>query len=1070
VDVLTYHYDNARDGVNTAETILTPSNVNTTTFGKQFTLPTDGYVYAQPLLKIGVTIPGQGAHDVLYVATQHDSLYAFDAHGNNPAQGYLWKDTFINPGAGVTTIPSSDVGTNDITPEIGITGTPVIDPNTNTIYLDAALKVVSGGTTTYEHTIHAIDLATGAEKFGGPIVVHATVPGTGDGSNTVTFNAQIQNQRAGLALATINGTEILEVAFGSRGDTGTFHGWVMSYNVTTLQPISVFCSTPNGIQSNIFFGGGGIWMAADGIPVDSNGNIYVNTGNGTFDANTGGIDYGDSTLKLDPNSLAVVSTFTPSNQDILNQQDLDYGTGGIILLPTQSGTHPNELITADKLGKIYLLNRDSLGGYRTGPGGTDNLLGTININAGLKDSMAYFNGSLYVGENGIPLSAYTISNGVLGTSPTSQSSNTFGPADQFADGAGTNPIISANGTNNSIAWALDISAFDTGGSAVLYAYNATNLGQMLYNSNQSGSRDQAGAAVKFTAPLVSGGLVYVPGQSSVTVYGLFNQSFGPISIDAGGSAAGSYLSDTNFTGGTTATSIDPVNTSGVTNPAPQIVYDTERYGNFTYTIPRLTAGTNYIVRLHFAEFYWNTAGQRSFNVLINGTQVLTNFDILAAAGGKDIAIVRQFTTVANSTGNIIIQFVTVIDNAKLSGLEILTTIATAPSTPTDLTATASNTQVTLNWTASTGAASYNIYRSTTSGAEGSTAYRTGITTTSFTDTGLNNSTTYYYQVSAVNTAGESNKSSEVSAVPMTLQLITAINAGGNVSGSYLADANFIGGTTATSTDLINTSSVTNPAPQTVYDTERYGNFTYTVPGLAAGASYIVRLHFAEFYWTAAGQRVFNVLINGTQVLTNFDILSVAGGKDIAIVRQFTVVANNTGNIVLQFATVVDNAKLSGLEVFGVSNQVHLVTAINAGGGASGSYLADANFTGGRAYSNIDPINTSGVTNPAPQAVYDSERVGNFTYTIPGLAAGASYTVRLDFAEIYWNAAGLRSFNVLINGVQVLTNFDIFAVAGGKDVAVVRQFTAVADSSGRVTIQFVTVVDNAKLSGLEILSV
>ena len=200
VDVLTYHYDNARDGQNTAETTLTPINVNSTNFGKKFALPTDGYVYAQPLLKTGVTIPGQGTHDVLFVATEHDSVYAFDAQGNNPAQGYLWKDSFINPANGVTTVPSGDVGTDDIVPEIGITGTPVIDPSTNTLYVDAATKEVSGSTTTYVHRLHALDLATGAEKFGGPVVISASVPGTGDGtasSDVVSATGQTISLPAG---------------------------------------------------------------------------------------------------------------------------------------------------------------------------------------------------------------------------------------------------------------------------------------------------------------------------------------------------------------------------------------------------------------------------------------------------------------------------------------------------------------------------------------------------------------------------------------------------------------------------------------------------------------------------------------------------------------------------------------------------------------------------------------------------------------------------------------------------------------------------------------------------------
>jgi len=386
-------------------------------------------------------------------------------------------------------------------------------------------------------------------------------------------------------------------------------------------------------------------------------------------------------------------------------------------------------------------------------------------------------------------------------------------------------------------------------------------------------------------------------------------------IDAGGGASGTYLADTGFTGGTTATSTHLINTSGVTNPASQVVYDTERYGNFTYTISGLTAGANYTARLHFAETYWTAAGRRSFNVLINGTQVLTNFDIFASAGGMDIAIVRQFTAVANSSGRVVIQFTTVVDNAKLSGLEIFTATATVPSVPTGLVATTSNGSVTLNWTASPGATSYNVYRSTTSGAEGSTPYRTSITTTSFTDTGLINGIIYYYQASAVNTVGESNKSSEVSATP--LRLVTAVDAGGGASGTYLADTGFTGGRAATSTNLINTSSVTNPAPQAVYDSERVGNFTYTVTGLTAGSSYTVRLHFAEFYWNAAGARSFNVLINNAQVLTNFDIFAAAGGRNVAIVRQFTAVADSSGRVTIQFVTVTDNAKLSGLEILSV---------------------------------------------------------------------------------------------------------------------------------------------------------
>ena len=342
-----------------------------------------------------------------------------------------------------------------------------------------------------------------------------------------------------------------------------------------------------------------------------------------------------------------------------------------------------------------------------------------------------------------------------------------------------------------------------------------------------------------------------------------------------------------------------------------------RYGNFIYTVPGLTAGANYTVALQFAEIYWTAAGKREFNVLINGTQVLTNFDIFAAAGGENIAIVKQFSAVANSAGNIVIQFVAVRDQAKLSGLEVFG-VASVPAVPAGLRVTPTGSgQATLNWTAPTGAVSYDVYRSTTSGTEGNTPYQTGITTTSFTDTGLTNGTVYYYQITAVNTVGQGNKSGEVSVAAVPTQVVTAINAGGKASGSYLVDASFSGGSSASTTATINTSGVTTPAPQAVYQTEHYGNFTYTVAGLTAGATYTVELQFAEIYWTAAGKREFNVLINGTQVLTDFDIFATAGGEDIAIMEPFRAVANSAGKITIQFVTVLDNAKLSGLEIFSV---------------------------------------------------------------------------------------------------------------------------------------------------------
>ena len=300
--------------------------------------------------------------------------------------------------------------------------------------------------------------------------------------------------------------------------------------------------------------------------------------------------------------------------------------------------------------------------------------------------------------------------------------------------------------------------------------------------------------------------------------------------------------------------------------------------------------------------------------------------------------------------------------------------------------------------------------------------------------------------------------------------VVAIDAGGAASGIWVADEDYSGGATSNTPATINTSLVANPAPQAVYQTERYGDFTYTIPNLTAGASYTVNLSFAEIYWTAAGDREFNVLINGTQVLTNFDVFATAGGENIAIVESFPATASASGTISIQFTTgAADLPKVSGIQILsGESTPTGTdVLDINASGPTVGSYVADEDFAGGADSNTANSISTASVTNPAPEAVYQTQRYGNFTYTLSGFTAGASYTVRLHFAEFYWNAAGSRLANVLINGTQVLTNFDIFAAAGGENIAVVKQFNTTASSAGQIVIQFVSVKDNAAVNGIEI---
>jgi hypothetical protein len=516
VNVLTYHNDNGRTGQNLNERALTPTNVNAASFGKLFSYPVDGYVYAQPLYVSRVPIPGQGIRSVVFVATQHDSVYAFDADGITP--GLLWQVSFIDPANGVTTVPPDDVGSGDIVPEIGITSTPVIDINSGTIYVEAKTKEVGDGSVHYVQRLHVLDLATGAEKFGGPAVIAdtiqaedgsyvyvsgPTVAGTGDGSLdgvTVVFNALRQLCRPGLLL--LNG--VVYIACGSHGDNFPYHGWLLGYDVQTLALVAAFNTTPNG-------GLGAIWMGGAAPSADANGNIYFSTGNGTFaPTGNGSPGYGDSVLKLNPASgLNVVDSFTPWNQEDLDVNDVDLGSGGVMLLPDQPGPRPHLMITGGKEGTIYLIDRDNLGGFQRCGATCDDVV-QVGAIGPVFSTPAYFNGLLYYqGCCGDVLQAFQLSNGQL--SPVSQSSTPFGYP-------GATPSISASGSSNGIVWTLQVDAYASSGPAVLHAHDALNLANELYNSSQAPA-DQLDGAVKFTVPTIANGKVYVGTQSSLAVFG-----------------------------------------------------------------------------------------------------------------------------------------------------------------------------------------------------------------------------------------------------------------------------------------------------------------------------------------------------------------------------------------------------------------------------------------------------------------------------------------------------------------------------------------------------------------------
>jgi hypothetical protein len=512
--VYTYHNDNMRTGADLSETALTPSNVNSSSFGKLSSYPLDGLTYSSPLYVPNVNIPGQGYHNVVVAATEHDSVYAFDAdgRGSNP----LWHDNFTNPAAGVTTVPTSDVDSGpapqDIPNEVGITMTPVIDPTTNTIYVVAKTKEVSGGTTNYVQRLHALDLTTGAEKPGSPVVITATVSG-------VTFNPLRENERSAGLIS--NG--VLYLAFTSHADVSPWHGWVLGYNVSTLQQVMAWNSAPAAGQA-------AIWNDGDGIATDSTGSLYFSTGNGTFDANTGGTDYGDSMIRLST-SGTVQDYFTPSNQATLTSQDLDLSSGGVLLLPDQPGTTPHEMISAGKDGTVYLVNRDNMGTYNSN---TNNVIQSlVNIfpnnqsdptGGGNFSSPVYFNGSVYFSPVNHTVQAFSLTNGRLSTSPTSQSPETYGVGGTNCNGncpdRGGTMSISANGTSNGILWTLQTQGIQSGIPGILHAYDATNLANELYNSNQAGTRDQLNDWDKFTVPIVANGHVYVASNNQLTIYGL----------------------------------------------------------------------------------------------------------------------------------------------------------------------------------------------------------------------------------------------------------------------------------------------------------------------------------------------------------------------------------------------------------------------------------------------------------------------------------------------------------------------------------------------------------------------
>jgi hypothetical protein len=603
VNVTTYHNDNARTGQNTRETTLSPTNVNSNQFGKLFTTVVDGYVYAQPLYLSNVSIQG-GTHNVLYVATEHNSVYAIDADS-----GAIYWQVSLTPAGGTTISSTAVLKCGDLSPEAGISGTPVIDINSGILYVVAG-SVVNGAVVQY---LHAIDVRSATEKFGGPVLIHGSAPGTATDGNgtTVTFNALYENQRAGLLL---EGGHVV-IAWASHCDVDPWHGWVMSYNAGTLAQEGVFNPSADG-RAN------GVWMTGGGPAADANGNVFFATGNGTWNGTT---DYGDSIVKLGPpaqGSFPVLDYFTPYNQSVLSAADMDVSAGGLVLLPAlPSGRQL--LAQMGKEGKIYLVDQLNLGkncAVQTpacSTGDTQIVQEIPKASVGIWGSPAYWNGSLYWGAaSGDTLAADSLKafsvnaggSGLISTVPTSVSAKKFGyPA--------PTPSISSDGASNGILWGLDNSAYQQNCKSgtncqVLYAYDAGNLANMLYNSAQAANnRDVPGSAVKFSIPTVANGKVYVPSEYAVSGYGLLGSVAPTAPSPAFTPASGS------FTATQTVTLSDTLSTAAIHYT---IDGTTPGAGSAVYSAPLRLSQTTTINAIAVANGYTNSGVATATYTLVSG--------------------------------------------------------------------------------------------------------------------------------------------------------------------------------------------------------------------------------------------------------------------------------------------------------------------------------------------------------------------------------------------------------------------------------------------------------------------
>ncbi|MGO8673121.1 MAG: malectin domain-containing carbohydrate-binding protein, partial [Capsulimonadaceae bacterium] len=574
---------------------------------------------------------------------------------------------------------------------------------------------------------------------------------------------------------------------------------------------------------------------------------------------------------------------------------------------------------------------------------------------------------------------------------------------------------------------------------------------------------------------------------------------GDIPINCGGTAVTPWIADTDFNGGTESASGNPISFGGVTNPAPGGVYQTNRYGTFTYTISGLTVGASYTTRLHFCETFHTGAGQREFNVFINGTQVLTDFDIYATAGGQNVACVEPFTATANSNGAIVVTFGAVVDNPQINGIEVYPTTAIAPAAPTNLVATGGSSQVSLTWNASGGATSYSLYRGTSSGGESGTALAT-LTSTTYLDTTVSNAVTYYYYVTATDGNGTSGHSNESYATPQGTAPAAPLGLSASPNNQQITLVWFASGT-ATSYNIYR--GTTSGGESATAIATGITAATYLNTGLTNGTTYYYKVSALNAYGSSGLSTEAYATANGQPPAAPSGLTSVSGNAQVtlswtsdATATSYSVYRGTTsggesataigsGITVLTYTdTTVTNGttyyyKITALNTFGTSPQSSEVTGIPeppftglqiacGSTAAISPYIADTDYSGGTTDSWTTTVNTTLLTSPVPPAaLLLQDREGTFTYTINGVSSGQSYPVTMYFVEQYWGAAGDRVFSVTCNGTTVINNLDIYATAGADYKAIQETFTGVGSSTGQLVFTFTPSVDAAKCSGISI---